>query len=197
MGIDFGVDHDATFKYHLTNAWKNGSPNYVDNFNIVSVKNSSHPSITIGNNAVFDGQSDYRNIFGEIVSFSYNDAPTGTAVNIEGAKYVNFQKNSVTTPGAFQNVVPMDPEGKHTGNLFYSWSHNLWNVGGNTYNAYKWMDEDISADTFNDKDFDAFKQSIRDLNNSSSEYWKGVQDLTLATCTAHTLKILRQIVKWG
>ncbi len=174
------VDHDATFKYHLTNAWKNGSPNYVDNFNIVSVKNSSHPSITIGNNAVFDGQSDYRNIFGEIVSFSYNDAPTGTAVNIEGAKYVNFQKNSVTTPGAFQNVVPMDPEGKHTGNLFYSWPHNLWNVGGNTYNAYKWMDEDISADTFNDKDFDAFKQSIRDLNNSSSEYWKGVQDLTLA-----------------
>lgn len=174
------VDHDATFKYHLTNAWKNGSPNYVDNFNIVSVKNSSHPSITIGNNAVFDGQSDYRNIFGEIVSFSYNDAPTGTAVNIEGAKYVNFQKNSVTTPGAFQNVVPMDPEGKHTGNLFYSWPHNLWNVGGNTYNAYKWMDEDISADTFNDKDFDTFKQSIRDLNNSSSEYWKGVQDLTLA-----------------
>ena len=176
----FTVAHDAVFKFNVKNACQDNTHPYADNFNIVSVKSDSNPTVNIENNAVFDGESDYRNIFGEILSFSYNGTPVKSTVNINGARYVNFQRHGATTPGGWQNVVAYDPQGKHSGNLFYSWPANTWNVNGNTYNVYKWTDETESQNTFNASDYDSLVKSIQDLNSSSSEYWTGVKNLTLA-----------------
>ncbi|WP_304203425.1 YSIRK-type signal peptide-containing protein, partial [Lactobacillus intestinalis] len=175
----FTVAHDATFRFKLTNAWNGSSLNYADNFNIVSVKRDSNPTVNIENNAIFDGESDYRNIFGEILSFSYNDGPRTSTVNINGARYVNFQRHGATTPGGWQNVVAYDKDGKHSGNLFYSWPANTWNVNGNTYNVYKWSDETESNNTFDSSSYDALVKSIEDLNASSSDYWTNVKNLTM------------------
>lgn len=176
----FTVAHDAVFKFNVKNACQDNTHPYADNFNIVSVKSDSNPTVNIENNAVFDGESDYRNIFGEILSFSYDGTPVKSTVNINGARYVNFQRHGATTPGGWQNVVAYDPQGKHSGNLFYSWPANTWNVNGNTYNVYKWTDETESQNTFNASDYDSLVKSIQDLNSSSSEYWTGVKNLTLA-----------------
>lgn len=175
----FTVAHDATFRFKLTNAWNGSSLNYADNFNIVSVKRDSNPTVNIENNAIFDGESDYRNIFGEILSFSYNDGPRTSTVNINGARYVNFQRHGATTPGGWQNVVAYDKDGKNSGNLFYSWPANTWNVNGNTYNVYKWSDETESNNTFDSSSYDALVKSIEDLNASSSDYWTNVKNLTM------------------
>lgn len=175
----FTVAHDATFRFKLTNAWNGSSLNYADNFNIVSVRRDSNPTVNIENNAIFDGESDYRNIFGEILSFSYNDGPRTSTVNINGARYVNFQRHGATTPGGWQNVVAYDKDGKHSGNLFYSWPANTWNVNGNTYNVYKWSDETESNNTFDSSSYDALVKSIEDLNASSSDYWTNVKNLTM------------------
>ncbi|MDE7039532.1 MAG: YSIRK-type signal peptide-containing protein, partial [Limosilactobacillus sp.] len=183
----FTVDHDATFRYILVNRntltanGTNVTNFYDDNFNITSVKSNSSPLVTIGDNAVFDGQSDYRNIFGEILSFSYNNAPAATTMNIHGARYINFQKYEATTPGAFQNVTTYDPDGKHTGNLFYSWPHNTWTVNGNTYNAYKWDDEYYAGkeDTYDATNAETIKKSIDAFTRDASQTWSGITDLNL------------------
>ncbi|MBB1078860.1 YSIRK-type signal peptide-containing protein [Limosilactobacillus sp. STM2_1] len=183
----FTVDHDATFRYVLVNRntlvanGTNVTNFYDDNFNITSIKASSSPIVTIGDNAVFDGQSDYRNIFGEILSFSYNAAPAATTMNIHGARYINFQKYEATTPGAYQNVTALDPNGKHTGNLFYSWPHNTWTVNGNTYNAYKWDDEYYAGkeDTYDGTNAESIKKSIDAFTRDASQTWSGITDLNL------------------
>ena len=65
----FRVEHDATFKYTLTG--RNGGNNtpYDDNMNILSRSSNARPEVYVGNNATFDGESDYKDYYGEIFAF--------------------------------------------------------------------------------------------------------------------------------
>lgn len=91
----FRVEHDATFRYRLTNSANNEKRPYADNFNIISQASNTHPEVYVGPNATFDGQSDYDDYYGEIFAFSLTSGRnTSTVFQIDGAKYVNWEKNS-------------------------------------------------------------------------------------------------------
>ena len=164
----FRVEHDATFRYKMIN--RGGETNYYDdNMNIISVNPQSHPEVYVGPNATFDGQSDYSNYYGEIFSFPLGS--TNTVFQIDGAKYVNWERNAVSTkPGP-------------NGNLYYSMGKGLIdatsNQKGRSYYVFKWYNQYFNGQdlTFNDENSDAIKQSLQGFIDTSSEYWKNVTHL--------------------
>ncbi|MBB1123213.1 mucin-binding protein [Limosilactobacillus albertensis] len=176
MGDDgqFRVEHDATFKYTLTDRGDGKARPWDDNMNIISQSSTAHPLVYVGNNATFDGESDYAQFNGEIFSFSLNDGRTPTAFQIDGAKYVNLQRNADTSNGA-------GPVGgtKGQGNLYYSMGPGIIDASGQTYHVFKWNNQNLNgkAQTFNDDDPESTKKSINNFMNSADKYWKGITNL--------------------
>ncbi|MBD5430262.1 YSIRK-type signal peptide-containing protein, partial [Lactobacillus sp.] len=166
----FRVEHDATFKYTLVNRKGTPDPNaYDDNMNIISTNSKSKPLVYVGNNAVFDGQSDYTDYYGEIFAFPLGGSTNGV-FQIDGAKYVNWQKTA--TVYAHSNH----------GNLYYSMGKSLIDAtsqDGQSYYVFKWNNKDFNGktDTFDDSTVDSTKQSLQNFINSSSEYWQNVTHL--------------------
>ena len=165
----FRVEHDATFRYKMIN--RGGSSNfYDDNMNIISINTNSQPEVYVGPNATFDGQSDYTNYYGEIFSFPLGS--TDTVFQIDGAKYVNWEKNSNITGGPNQ------------GNLYYSMGKGLIDATtnkGRTYYVFRWPTGNLADGniTFNSESPEAIKQSLDAFKTDSYEWWKDVN--TLAT----------------
>ena len=172
QNAQFRVEHDATFRYQLVNAGKGingGKKLYSDNFNIISQVNGAHPLVYVGNNATFDGQSDYADGNGEIIAFSLdNNAGNQDAFIIDGAKYVNWERNSVST-GFVGGTSPQ-------GNLYYSMAPSIIDASKQKYYIFKWFNGNLNDnnDTYNN---DQVKQSIDNFKNSSDEYWQGIEHL--------------------
>ncbi|MGQ5710019.1 mucin-binding protein [Lactobacillus sp. PSON] len=165
----FRVEHDATFRYKMINRGGNDGNYYDDNMNIISTNPQSHPEVYVGPNATFDGQSDYSNYYGEIFSFPLGS--TNTVFQIDGSKYVNWERNAVSTkPGP-------------NGNLYYSMGKSLIDATsaekGRSYYVFKWYNQYFNGQdlTFNDENSDAVKQSLQGFIDTSSEYWKNVTHL--------------------
>ncbi|TSO26649.1 YSIRK-type signal peptide-containing protein [Lactobacillus sp. LL6] len=165
----FRVEHDATFRYKMINRGGNDGNYYDDNMNIISTNPQSHPEVYVGTNATFDGQSDYSNYYGEIFSFPLGS--TNTVFQIDGSKYVNWERNAVSTkPGP-------------NGNLYYSMGKSLIDATsaqkGRSYYVFKWYNQYFNGQdlTFNDENSDAVKQSLQGFIDTSSEYWKNVTHL--------------------
>ncbi|MCD7124654.1 mucin-binding protein, partial [Limosilactobacillus caviae] len=170
MGQDakFRVEHDAVFRYRLTNSMNNEKRPYADNFNIISQASNTHPEVYVGNNATFDGQSDYDDYYGEIFAFSLTSgANTSTVFQIDGAKYVNWEKNSqvIRHNGA--------------GNLFYSMDAGLIDATGQKYYVFKWNNKNLNDNnyTFDDSSSESIAQSIANFKNSSDKYWTDIEHL--------------------
>ncbi|WP_267866617.1 mucin-binding protein, partial [Limosilactobacillus reuteri] len=170
MGQDakFRVEHDATFRYKLTNSANNEKRPYADNFNIISQASNTHPEVYVGNNATFDGQSDYDDYYGEIFAFSLTSgANTSTVFQIDGAKYVNWEKNS--------QVIGHN----QAGNLFYSMDAGLIDATGQKYYVFKWNNANLNDNnyTFDDSSAESIAQSIKNFENSSDKYWTDIEHL--------------------
>ncbi|MFR0608308.1 mucin-binding protein, partial [Limosilactobacillus balticus] len=164
----FRVEHDATFRYKLTNAANNEKRPYADNFNIISQASNTHPEVYVGPNATFDGQSDYDDYYGEIFAYSLTSgANTSTVFQIDGAKYVNWEKNSqvIGHSGA--------------GNLYYSMGPGLIDATGQKYYVFKWNNKNLNDNnyTFDDSTSDSIAQSIKNFENSSDKYWTDIEHL--------------------
>ncbi|GAA0868538.1 Fn3-like domain-containing protein [Lactobacillus kefiranofaciens] len=178
MGQDgqFRVEHDATFRYKLINAGNGMDRSWADNFNIISQNVGAHPEVYVGNDAVFDGQSDYSQFNGEIFSFSLdNGSPKNEDFfTIDGAKYVNWQRNAVVppVPGPVGGTSPQ-------GNLYYSMARSIIGASGKKYYIFKWNNANLNGSnyTFTDTSSDAIKQSIDNFKNSSYEWWSGIDHL--------------------
>ena len=168
----FRVEHDATFRYQLVNAGQGingGKKNYSDNFNIISQVNGAHPLVYVGNNATFDGQSDYAQGNGEIIAFSLdNNVGNQDAFIIDGAKYVNWERNSVST-GFVGGTSPQ-------GNLYYSMAPSIIDASKQKYYIFKWFNGNLNDNNFT-YNSDQVKQSIDNFKNSSDEYWQGIEHL--------------------
>lgn len=160
----FRVEHDATFRYRLIN--RGGSGNvYDDNMNIISINPDSHPEVYVGNNATFDGQSDYTDFYGEIFAFPLGS--TSTVFQIDGAKYVNWEKNALVTGH------------DHQGNLYYSMGNGLIDATGQSYYVFKWNNGNLNDGniTFKDGSAEQIESSIKGFINSSDKWWSGITGL--------------------
>uniref|UniRef100_UPI002729FB24 mucin-binding protein n=1 Tax=Lactobacillus intestinalis TaxID=151781 RepID=UPI002729FB24 len=168
QSAQFRVEHDATFRYKVINSANNEKRPYADNFNIISQASNTHPEVYVGPNATFDGQSDYDDYYGEIFAFSLTSgANTSTIFQIDGAKYVNWEKNSqvIGHNGA--------------GNLYYSMSPGLIDATNQKYFVFKWNNKNLNDNnyTFDDSTPDSIKQSIQNFVNSSDKYWTDIEHL--------------------
>ncbi|MEY8572761.1 YSIRK-type signal peptide-containing protein, partial [Lactobacillus intestinalis] len=168
QSAQFRVEHDATFRYKVINSANNEKRPYADNFNIISQASNTHPEVYVGPNATFDGQSDYDDYYGEIFAYSLTSgANTSTVFQIDGAKYVNWEKNSqvIGHGGA--------------GNLYYSMGPGLIDATNQKYFVFKWNNKNLNDNnyTFDDSTPDATKQSIQNFVNSSDKYWTDIEHL--------------------
>ncbi len=110
----------------------------------------------------------HKDYYGEIFAFPLG-GNTPTVFQIDGAKYVNWEKNDVTS-------------GTQHGNLYYSMGNGLIDATsreGRSYFVFKWNSKNLNDgnSTFNDSSVDSMVDSINNFKNYSDEYWQNVTHL--------------------